>query len=134
MNCKWCGGQLVGRQRSWCSEDCSKAAAREKRLNQTFAITTEEYDKILAYQDGRCAICRREPKPGKRLAVDHDHQTGYVRGLLCYVDNRRVIGARSAAVLIKTAEYVQNPPARAALGRDVVAPGRPAKKRRKRKR
>lgn len=131
--CAGCGNDLVGQQRKWCSDTCSKAAARATRLKSIFDITPEEYDQILAYQGGVCAICKKPPKPGKRLAVDHDHQTGFIRGLLCFYDNRRVLGARSADVLIKTAAYVTDPPARRALGRDVVAPGRPPKKRKPRR-
>jgi hypothetical protein len=134
VNCAGCGGELTGQQRKWCSDTCSRAAARAGRLAAIFNLTVDEYDVILAHQGGRCAICGRPPKADKRLAVDHDHQTGYVRGLLCFLCNRRVLGARSATVLVKTAEYVTNPPARAALGRDVIAPGRPAKVRRARKR
>ena len=36
---------------------------------------------MLADQDGKCAICTK-PFPG-RIAIDHDHRTGRVRGLLC---------------------------------------------------
>jgi hypothetical protein len=133
-DCAGCGSALSGRQRKWCSEQCSKDGARAVRLAQVFNITPDEYDQILAYQGGVCAICKKPPKPGKRLAVDHDHQTGYIRGLLCFFDNKRVLGARSAEVLIKTAAYVTDPPARKALGRDVVAPGRPKKKRQRRTR
>lgn len=45
----------------------------------------EQYDEMFEKQGGRCAICETE-KPngyGKRLAVDHCHDTGRVRGLLC---------------------------------------------------
>jgi hypothetical protein len=129
MNCAGCQKELVGRQRKWCSETCSKDGARAVRLASIFNLTPDEYDQILAYQGGVCAICGKPPKAGKRLAVDHDHQTGYVRGLLDFMCNKRVLGARSADVLVKTAAYVTNPPAREALGRDVVAPGRPKKKR-----
>jgi len=103
-------------------------------LAQIFNLTPDEYDQILEYQGGVCAICGRPPKPGKRLAVDHDHATGHVRGLLDFVCNRRVLGARSVDILVKTAAYVTDPPALKALGRNVVANGRPKKKRKRRKR
>lgn len=42
---------------------------------------------MLAAQGGRCAICRQEP--GRRaLDVDHSHETGAVRGLLCELCNK----------------------------------------------
>ena len=41
----------------------------------------------LAEQGGGCAVCGRPPKEGKSLHVDHDHETGYVRGLLCFSCN-----------------------------------------------
>lgn len=53
-----------------------------------YGITPEDFDAMLAAQNGRCAICGEPPDPdGKgaysRLHIDHDHQTGVVRGLLC---------------------------------------------------
>ena len=123
-----CGHELTGQQRVWCSPECSAHAARTTRLAAIFSITPEEYDLILAEQGGGCGICSKPPKPGKRHAVDHDHQTGFVRGLLCFYCNKRVLGARTAEVLVKTAAYVTDPPARRVLG-DRVAPGRPPKKR-----
>ena len=134
MTCAGCGGELTGKQRKWCSPECARDAARGARLAAVFNITPDEYDQILAYQGGVCAVCKRRPKPGKRHAVDHDHKTGHVRGLLCYVCNKRVLGARSADAIVALAEYVQNPPARAALGRDVIAPGRPPTRRKRRNR
>lgn len=47
-----------------------------------YGLTPEEYAARLEAQDGRCALCRRLPKKNL-LAVDHDHETGEVRGLLC---------------------------------------------------
>lgn len=44
--------------------------------------TAQRYQRLLAAQDGRCALCRREPRK-IRLALDHNHKTGAVRGLLC---------------------------------------------------
>jgi len=51
-------------------------------------ITLEDYNRQLAEQDNRCAICRREWMPGQhRFHVDHNHETGERRGLLCYSCN-----------------------------------------------
>jgi Recombination endonuclease VII len=50
-------------------------------LKKRYGITLEQYEKMFQKQDGKCAICL---KPSiKRLAVDHNHDTGKVRGLLC---------------------------------------------------
>lgn len=60
--------------------ESGKDGSRRKR----YGLTAEEFRAILASQDGKCAICAKplEDTAGKR-AVDHDHQTGAVRGLLC---------------------------------------------------
>ena len=66
-----------------------KAAVRRYQLKSQFGITPEEYDAILLTQGGGCFICHRKDggyvRNGRiaRLAVDHDHETGMVRGILC---------------------------------------------------
>ena len=64
----------------------SKAYHRKRRLMQEFGITPKEYDGLLKDQGGKCAICGAidSDSTGRRLAVDHDHVTGKVRGLLCH--------------------------------------------------
>lgn len=54
-------------------------------LRKSYGISVEQYDAMLAEQGGGCAICGVEfgDKGGRRLAVDHCHDTGAVRGLLC---------------------------------------------------
>lgn len=55
-------------------------------LKRMFGITLEQYNALLAKQGGVCAICR-QPESVERyeyLAVDHDHASGEVRGLLCH--------------------------------------------------
>lgn len=49
-------------------------------------LTPAEYKALLVKQGGRCAICKRQPGGGmgKRLAIDTDHSTKAVRGLLCH--------------------------------------------------
>lgn len=51
---------------------------------RTYGLTLDDYDNILESQNNGCAICGKAPEDnGQRLAVDHDHDTGAVRGLLC---------------------------------------------------
>jgi hypothetical protein len=64
-------------------------ATRRVNLKFSFGMTVEEYDALLTAQGGVCGICKRPPK-SRRLAVDHDHATGRVRGLLCAFCNTRV--------------------------------------------
>jgi len=56
-------------------------------LKYRYGISSEQYDEMLGRQGGKCAICREECRTGKALAVDHDHDTGAVRGLLCRACN-----------------------------------------------
>ena len=64
-----------------CKAHASRAA-HGSRLKAVYDITREQYEQLLAFQGGRCYICRKEAH-ASRLAVDHDHRTGAVRGLLC---------------------------------------------------
>jgi hypothetical protein len=50
-----------------------------------YGLTLDEYDALVARQNGLCAICGEPPIKGRgrRLVVDHDHQSGRIRGLLC---------------------------------------------------
>lgn len=55
---------------------------RARNLKTVFNMSVAEYDEMLHAQNGVCAICGRPPK-AIRLAVDHNHQTGKIRALLC---------------------------------------------------
>lgn len=65
---------------------------RDKYLRNKYGISLNEYNLIFIQQNGGCAICEGKPKPGKNLNVDHNHQSGAVRGLLCYRCNRYLVG------------------------------------------
>lgn len=52
-------------------------------LKRKYGITIEQYDAMLLAQGGLCAICKTLSTHKKRMHVDHDHETGQVRGLLC---------------------------------------------------
>lgn len=58
-------------------------------LLATYGLTEAEYSALLERQQGCCAICR-SPANDKRLCVDHCHDTGVVRGLLCSPCNRAI--------------------------------------------
>jgi Autographiviridae endonuclease VII len=62
------------------------AAQRRAHYRTRYGITTEEYETLLAEQGGVCAVCGNA-SAGKRLAIDHNHDTKEVRGLLCRVCN-----------------------------------------------
>lgn len=77
-----------------------KRCDRSLRLQRSYGITVDQYDAMLAAQDGGCAICGDVPKNGQSLPVDHDHACcpgrkkscgQCVRGLLCE-DCNRVLG------------------------------------------
>jgi Recombination endonuclease VII len=70
--------------RAWGMRNKEKVteAHRKRKLARKFGITPEQYEAMLHRQNGVCALCHNPPN-GIRLAVDHDHRSGKVRGLLC---------------------------------------------------
>jgi len=60
---------------------------RWRHIKKKYGLSQEQYLAMLRAQNGRCACCKRLPKPGRWLAVDHCHETGRVRGLLCNMCN-----------------------------------------------
>lgn len=136
------GGKIVAKVAKPCCKDCKsttrpatypgprchtcwrvetkrrKEAVHGSYVEKTYGISAEEYDAIYKAQGGRCAICRRATGRARRLAVDHNHKTGEVRGLLCKPCNSYGIGmfARDdPEVLDRAADYLRNPPARDVL-------------------
>lgn len=69
-------------QRRISKENYDPRRKKKGHLKSLYGLTLEEYDALLASQDGACAICKKKPTT-KMLAVDHDHNTNRVRGLLC---------------------------------------------------
>lgn len=67
--------------------DYIKDEIRDGRLWSKYKIRLADYERMLDKQGGVCWICQNPPVT-KRLAVDHCHETGRVRGLLCSSCNR----------------------------------------------
>lgn len=89
-------------------------STRNRHLKHRYGIDHDEYDRLLAEQDGRCAICQRTPSAGDRpkhwkshLCVDHCHATGVVRGLLCNDCNLAIAGLGTADTARRAAEYLE---------------------------
>ena len=106
--------------------------ARAKRLMDNYKLTIPMYDAILAHQGGVCYACQQpEHVAGRRLAVDHDHTTGLIRGLLCSRCNpvlgklerafvrfglAKILGLTVTVWLSRMGRYVGAEPATKALG------------------
>lgn len=84
------------RSDKWRSEN--RIEVRDKELRNKYGITLDDYNEMLKAQDGVCALCGKTEKVKSRagkiraLAVDHCHDTGRVRGLLCYRCNQLIAG------------------------------------------
>lgn len=77
-------------KRNGLSSHCRPCRAKRSKGQLSYSIaklgvTREDYDALLAKQGQRCAICKRHRDATrlKRLVLDHDHETGKVRSLLC---------------------------------------------------
>lgn len=89
-----------------------KADRHEKRVQAVYGLSPGDYEKLYEGQGGTCWICRRATGKVKRLAVDHDHKTGRVRGLLCGVCNQLIGHLRdSVETARRIADYLADPPA-----------------------
>lgn len=95
------------RRRRDADPESFRAKQREIAFRHKYGITVADYEFMLAAQDGRCAICFALPLPDEPLYVDHCHDSGDVRGLLCrkcnsglgmFEDDRERL-ARAAAYL-----------------------------------
>ena len=76
-------------------------------LLRKYGITLEEYNGLLEKQKGKCAICKTITSK-RRLDVDHCHETGKIRGLLCLNCNAALGNFKDDPILLRTAiEYLK---------------------------
>jgi hypothetical protein len=72
-----------------CVRRRGKAASdRATHMMRAYGINPAQFDLLMQKQGGCCAICGGVNSSGMRLAIDHDHKTNKVRGLLCNNCNR----------------------------------------------
>ncbi|GII89623.1 hypothetical protein Ssi03_76130 [Sphaerisporangium siamense] len=84
--------RVHARNKAWRAANPERQAAirRRSRLRRMYGISIEDYGAMLADQGGKCAGCGGTSSGDRRydvFAVDHDHQTGEIRGLLCAACN-----------------------------------------------
>lgn len=126
-------GKYAGEPRSWCKschvsccvermklrraseegyKDGERSKARRLRFKKKYDMTPEDYEAVLEWQGGGCAVCQTETnvKVGgieKLFAVDHDHSTGKIRGLLCDPCNRGIgLLKDNSRILRDAADYL----------------------------
>lgn len=79
---------------------------RDRNLRNTYGITIEDFEQMRDIQNGVCAICSYPEIDGSDLSVDHDHETGKVRKLLCRSCNLMI--KRESPILLELgAEYLR---------------------------
>ena len=82
--CRICGHNI----RYKCDRSCvackNNGGQRERNLKHKYKLTIDSYNEKLIKQDNCCAICKTtNPGNGRYFAVDHDHSSSAIRGLLC---------------------------------------------------
>lgn len=126
--CQLCKGikpiNMVGRY-GGANQRCKECLA-EANLNRYYGITVDDWRAMYAHQDGKCAMAscgaqldafedRFSSKGSTNTHVDHCHDTGTVRGLLCANCNAAL--SKDRQWLIDAVAYLDAPPAHIALGR-----------------
>lgn len=84
-----------------------KANCRRQNIRK-YGIRPEDYDRLLAHQGGTCAIAGCEETA--RLHIDHDHETGEVRGILCLLCNLAMVTVDQPEKLVHLQAYKAAPP------------------------
>jgi hypothetical protein len=110
-------GRYAEYQRQYNARPERKLADRAGHLKRKFGISLEQYEEMLAAQSGGCAICGVLPPENGSLHVDHDHETGRVRGLLCFSCNGGIGQFQEDPLILRAAVRYLDPRA-AKLAKD----------------
>jgi hypothetical protein len=78
-------------------------AAKSNKLKKKYNISIEDYNTLLEKQNNTCAICQQENKHKRAFHVDHCHETGKIRGLLCHSCNTGIGSLKDNIELLRAA-------------------------------
>jgi Recombination endonuclease VII len=124
-----CGAEVTTRVGKPVCPSCRKDPRETKQLQAKercrtlalYGLTKEQWDRLVAHQGNRCAICVTATPGGRGESwhIDHDAATGMVRGLLCHNCNVGIGNLRhDPKIIMAAAEYLASPPAVVALMAD----------------
>ena len=101
-HCFYCKDCVSLNQKMRRRPNCS-TLNKSRHLKSKYNITLEQYNQMFDEQRGVCAVCGTPAKDLKRnLAVDHNHRTGKIRGLLCFSCNSLIGRIEKNPLLIPT--------------------------------
>ena len=105
--CPQCGRWLPFTMFAKKSQRC-KICRRDYDWQYRYGVSPEEYVTLYKAQNGKCKICGYKPKDGEYLHIDHNKETGEIRGLLCRNCNLGLGSFKdNPENLIKAAKYVE---------------------------
>jgi hypothetical protein len=119
VDCKDCARK---RNRKWESENKERRSEyhRSKNIKKAYGLDRADYNKLLEYQGGVCAFCQNACTLGRELSVDHDHETGVIRGLLCASCNVARVSNHTIQDARRLVQYLTEPPAVRVIGRKIT--------------
>jgi len=113
-SCAGCSRTYDSCRYHWCkahrTPEAHARVLRDQNLKRCYGITQDDFQRMLVEQGGVCAICRKDDPGGRHgeFHVDHCHDTGTVRGLLCDACNRMLGFARdNSRTLNRAGEYLR---------------------------
>jgi len=105
VRCRECASNM---RKTYRASENGRKITKNDNLKRKFGITIDDYNALFERQGGVCAICGEEEKVMangelRALSVDHNHETGEVRGLLCNGCNRGIGLFRDNITTLKNA-------------------------------
>lgn len=113
--CRWCEEDFTPQAPShlYCSDECKDTSRTNKHYLSTYGVSYAFVVELLEKQNSLCAICGREgfkmhDGVFMNLNLDHCHESGTVRGLLCHNCNRALgLFSDDTSVLKKAIDYLE---------------------------